>query len=299
MKLGYQKMRGSYKITLGDEVIEVDNIITNRGREEILNAIANDRRWAQSIAIGVGEVAATVDDTSLGFLTAGEDIQAAIIVPADDRVYFKTSLPEELQFKFSEIGCYGILFSTLVNPREGIGPVVSVFNALTEWISTLGTPVLDTINARVSSEGIAYDIAASETATGYLDINLDLSLVSNTTKIKLAYYCSNMADIILRFKTDDENYFTSDALPVVDGYQVGTIQKSSFTNVGTPSWETIARIEFEFAASASPAYVMLDALRYDTPTDPEENLLSRVVLGSPKEKLAGMTMDIEYAWELG
>lgn len=292
-------MKGIYKITIGDDVIYEENIITNRGREEILNSISTNKRWADSITVGVGSTSATINDLSLEFLITGTDIQTSIVVPSEDRVYFRAALPSDAQFKFTEIGCYNQVYSNLQNTRDGVGSMLAIFNSLMQWNDISGTYIVDSTNARASADGISYDIASSGTASGYVEIDLDLSTLLDSAELKLAYFNSNIADIILRFKNDDANYYSADTWSVANGYRVDKVQKGNFVATGSPDWSTIKKIEIEVDATASAGHFMLDALRFDTSAVTEQSLLSRVVLGSVKTKPAGKTMDIEYAWELG
>lgn len=279
-------MPGQYKVD--GELF--NNVVTTNGKLSILNSIAGKKSgFAASVMVGIGATAATVNDTSLQFLVAGASLATTIVDPVNEIIYFKTNLPASDQYIIYELGCYP---SSLDSSK--LGSLLMVFGANTQWTDLIGTSTLDTTNGRIGTGAIRYDIAASATGSGNAPLNIDLSGLAASTKIKLAYYVHNMTSVTLKFKVDSANYF-SYSYPVGSGYLINSANKSDFTSTGSPDWAKISSLEVVGVANGSGGFVIFDACRYDIPQGNQASgLLTRVVLGTPKTKIAGVTMDVEY-----
>ena len=292
-------MKGTYNIVIGGKSYECENVITEAGRIAMLRAISGQKAgWAESIVAGVGETAASDSDTDLVFSVTGGDINATIIDPINEKLYFKTSLPLQDEVTIYELGCYASNTLTTQSSESGGGSLILILSGNTAWTDVDGSHTLDTTNARVDGESISYTIAASDAATGYASFVSDLSFVPDAGRFKLAYYCDEISTLTVRFKVDDSNYFESSAWSVAAGYNVDSVLKSAFTATGAPSWTGIQTLEFEIAATATGGQISLDALRYELPVSEESNLLSRVVLPEPQIKLPGVPVDVEYVLEI-
>jgi hypothetical protein len=299
MILGWLKMQGIYKLTIGDRVYEYKNVITNAGRLGILRALSGQRRgWAAAIVAGIGATAATINDTALEFLYSGGDINATIIDPINEKLYFKASLPLQDEFTIYELGCYASNTLSTQSSESGGGALLAAFTSDSPWTDTTGTHVIDTTNNRVGPNSIGYTISASASAEGNLAYIADLSFIPTNTTFKFAYHTTGIADIAVRFKVDDSNYYEYAGYPVTDGYHIGVALKSDFVATGSPTWDQIQTLEIETTATVAGGTVSLDSLRYELPTSDESDLLSRVVLTTPQEKLPGVPLDIEYLLEL-
>lgn len=265
----------------------------------ILNAIAGRRLgFVESIVVGIGETVASITDESLVFEVSGADMTTAIVDPVNEKVYFKTVLPIDDQYIVYEIGC----FPNKILAARSAGSISSAllinFNSQTRWYDTTGSHTLGTTNNRLDVNSIQYSISGSATAKGYALVDLDLSYLPDETQFSFAYYASNLSDLIIRFKTDDSNYYSYNSLSVTNGYHISPFAKADFSTTGTPSWNDINSVEVEAIATASPGVVSLDGLRYDLTTGVNNDLLSRAVLTTPVVKMAGVTMDIEYVLDL-
>lgn len=292
-------MQGIYRITLGDKVCEYRNVITNTGRLGILRAISGQRQgWATAIVAGIGATAATANDTGLEFLYSGSDINATIIDPINEKLYFKASLPLEDEFTIYELGCYASNTLSTQSSESGGGSLLAAFTSDSVWTDLEGTHGTDLTNNRIGPDSISYAIAASASASGYLEYITDLLFIPTNATIKFAYYTTGIASIAVRFKVDDTNYYEYTGYPVTDGYHVGSALKSDYVAVGAPTWDQIQTLEIEATATIAGGSVSLDALRYEFPLSEESDLLSRVVLVTPQEKLPGVPLDIEYLLEL-
>lgn len=299
--LGWQKMQGTYRITLGDDVYEYKNIITDVGRLGLLYAVSGQKQgWAESIVAGIGETAATDNDTGLEYLVSGGDITTTIVDPINEKLYFKASLPLQDELTIYELGCYSSNTLSTQNSDSGGGSVITTFTSISNWTDVDGTHTVDTTNNRIGKDSIGYTIASSDTASGYLTYIADISSIPSNATIKFAYYTSGVTDILLRFKVDDSNYYEYAGWSVTDGYHIGSALKSDFTITGSPTWDQIQAIEISVVAGGSGGTVSLDGIRYELPLvmAADSTLLSRVVLIDPQEKLPGVSLDIEYLLEL-
>lgn len=292
-------MQGLYKLTIGDEVYQYKNVITNIGRLNLLYAVSGQRKgWAESIVAGIGATAATVNDTSLEYLAGGGDISTTIVDPVNEKLYFKSSLPLQDEYTIYELGCYASNTLSTQSSESGGGSSIAIFTSASNWTDSTGTHTLDTTNNRIGKDSIAYTISASAAAEGSLTYAADLSSVPLNASFKLAYYVTGIADLVLRFKVDASNYYEYDGWSVSNGYHIVSALKSDFVATGSPSWDQIQFIEVEITAGGSGGSVSLDALRYELPLTTDSALLSRVVLVTPQTKLPGVPLDIEYLLEL-
>jgi|SRR5687767_689382 len=292
-------MQGQYKIFVDGELLYIKNIITAEGRLAAINAIAGKRTgFAESIVVGIGSTAATADDKTLEFLVAGSSISTIITDPVNERIYFKSVLPAGDQYKIYELGCYSSGINAALQTGVSTGVLLNNFNGATTWTDVSGTHTLSAVNSRLDSDSIEYAITASGTVKGYATSAIDLSSLPDSTEFSLAYYVNNLADLIIRFKTDDTNYYSYNGLVVSNGYKIDKFLKSDFSATGSPNWASIVAIEIEATATGSPGTISLDGLRYDIVQAAGSGLVSRAVLSSPMEKLSGITMDIEYVLEL-
>jgi hypothetical protein len=299
MILGWQKMQGLYRITLGDKVYEYKNVITDIGRLGLLYAISGQRLgWATSIVAGIGNTAAASTDTGLEYLISGGDISTTIIDPVNEKLYFKSALPLQDEFKIYELGCYSSNTLSTQSSESGGGALIAILTSASNWNDTTGTHSLDTTNNRVGKDSIAYTISASASAEGHLDYIADLTSIPSNASFKFAYYVTGITDLVMRFKVDDSNYYEYDGWSVSNGYHISTALKSSFTSTGSPTWDQIQSIQIEITAGGSGGSVSLDAIRYELPLTTDSTLLSRVVLPTPQEKLPGVPLDIEYLLEI-
>lgn len=299
MMFEWQKMQGTYRLSIGTETYEYKNVITDNGRLALLQAISGQKQgWATSIVAGIGNTVATASDDRLNYLVTGGDISTTIIDPVNEKLYFKTSLPLQDELTIYELGCYSSNTLSTQSSESGGGGILALFTTDNEWVDLDGTSQPDTDNNRIGKDSISYDLTASDTASGYLSYIADLLFIPTNATFKLAYYTTGITDLVISFRVDDSNYFSYDGLAVGNGYHVDSVLKSGLVATGTPSWSDIQSIQFDVTAGGSGGSVSLDALRYELPIIEESNLLSRVVLGTPIAKLPGVPLDIEYVLEV-
>lgn len=291
-------VRGTYKLTTEDGIVVAKNIITNAGRASILNAVAGKSvGFATSLVAGIGSTTATINDTELEYAVGGNDINAVIADLVNEKLYFKATLPSADNYEIRELGCFSTNYTGAQNSFGAGSIALLVFGENTPWEDDTGISTLANTNNRIGAVSIQY--SAFSTAKGHTAFQQDLAILPDDATFDLAYYVNSISDLILRFKFDDSNYFECATWPVTNGYNIAKVAKSTFTVTGTPSWDNLTVLEVE--ATGTAATLSLDALRYTVPVVSEainSSLLSRVVLTTPQQKLAGVSMDIEYMLEL-
>lgn len=291
-------MQGHYKLTIGDQSWSFKNIVTDAGKRSILNVLAGKKMGlVGSVVVGIGATAATEDDLKLDFLVGGADINVVIVDPVNKKLYFKATLPVQDQYTIYEFGALENSFMGAQQSPDSGGLIIATLSSETNWTDTTGTHTTDTTNSRIGVDSLGYTLSASATGKGYTPLVQDLSFLPDSSSFTFAYYVTGIADVIVRFKVDDSNYYQANTWPVTNGYQISSVLKSAFTTTGSPTWDAIRYLELEAVAGGSGGSVFYDAIRYNRPVGDENNLLSRVVLGTPKNKIAGVQADIEYMLE--
>ncbi len=246
--------------------------------------------------VGIGATAPTVDDTGLDFAIEGATILNTMVDDVNNRIYFKTSLPVEKQYKIYELGCYAASASTAKQYQQN--SLIMSFGELTSWTDTSGTHTLNSTNTRIGSSSIRYSLASAGVGRGSTPFQINLDQLPSYAKFKLAYFANNIANIKVRFKTTDSDYYEATVVPGTNNaYNITSVLKSDFVATGVPTWSNITIVEVQSTATGSAGTIDLDAIRYDVATTGDSLLLSRALSASPVLKPAGSTMDVEYLLE--
>jgi hypothetical protein len=260
-------VQGLYKIyNNGILTHQVKNIITKQGKNRIRQILAGKTTgFASSILVGIGETTPTVDDVSLDFSVEGANILNTMVDDVNNKVFFKTSLPVEKQYKIHELGCFAADGTTAKEYQQN---------------------------------SIKYTLLAAEVGRGSTPFQIGLEQLPPYAVFKFAYHSSNIADIKFRLKTTSVDYYESTIVPDVNNsYNISSVLKSDFDIVGSPSWSSITELEIQVTADATDGAIDLDCIRYDVNSSVNSALLSRALPSSPILKPAGSTMDIEYLIE--
>lgn len=289
-------MQGLYRIYCDGSLInETSNLITTEGKKKVRQILAGKTTgFASSILVGVGETAPTVDDTELKFTVDGENILNTMVDDVNNKIYFKTSLPVDKQYKIYELGCYAASATTAKQQNS----LILTLGELTTWTSSSGTHSLNSTNTRVGASSIRYSLLAAGVGRGSTPYQISLDQLPSNTVFKVGYFANNIANIKVRFKTTSSDYFEATIVPGTNNaYNISLVNKSDFVETGSPLWSNITIVEIQATATGSAGTVNLDAIRYDVPTTAATLLLSRALPSSPVLKPAGSTMDIEYLLE--
>lgn len=282
---------------MDNEIVYEDNLITTAGKALALNVLAGKRiGFVNSIVVGIGSQAATTADKALEFEAGTADITTVLVDTVNEKIYYKASLSDRDNYLINELGCLAnnALSANVASGRQA--GILYNFNELATWIDDAGTHTLSPTNSKIDTSSIQYSFN-NTTVTGHANMPIDLSLLPADTKFSFAYHSTDVDDLILNLKTDDSNYYTVDSWSISNGYHIATANKSDFVATGSPNWNNITSIEVSAVANTA-AVISLDAIRYDSNPTEESSLLSRAVLSTPKQKLAGVTMDVEYVLDL-
>ena len=137
---------------------------------------------------------------------------------------------------------------------------------------------------------------------------LDLSGYTATDSLSLAYNQenTNLDSITFKFYSSDSSYYSATfagAASVTEPNKIAKVLFSTLTaNNAYADLSSIIKIGVVVTAKSSgQAVVYLDALRIDDEDTFNANfgLISRSVLSSPLEKIAGKPVDVEYRINLG
>lgn len=291
-------MQGLYNIFLdGNHIYQAKNIITTQGKNRVRQILAGKTSgFASSILVGVGSTTPTVNDTTLDFAIEGATILNTMVDDVNNKIFFKTSLPVAKQYKIYELGCYAADSSTAKQYQSN--SLLLSFGELTNWTDTSGTHSLNSTNTRIGTFSIRYSLAAAGVGRGSTPYQISIDQLPPYAVFKLAYFANNIANIKVRFKNTDTDYYEGTFTPGTNNaYNITSVAKSAFTITGSPTWSNISSVEVQATATGSTGTIDLDSLRYDVSTTGDSLLLSRALPVSPVLKPAGSTMDIEYLLE--
>lgn len=307
----------------GVEIGRSSNLITKFGKRFLTEHLAGIVSFNyKDIALGISgstEYALADTNSRLGFEFYKSQVNfGSIDIQPNESGYtysviYKTTLPQDLVGTIKEIGLYP---GGRTSKNTFDSKFISTFENNLEWKDAEGfnPPITDLISPRVGNYLMQLGISAGDTtnvskeyksATGTFDLsgystNDTLTLAfnkadSNSTKIRVKFY-SSLTDY---FYAD----FTISALSVGNKILEVSLADVFDSSSGTPDSTSISHIGIELTrtSTASASNVYLDALRInDEDTfDPTYGIISRSVLTTPIEKLAGRPIDIEYKLNLG
>lgn len=272
-------------------------MITAQGKTFFKRAVAGQGGIVGAVAIGIGNAAASLNDTKLQFEFARVPVDLTAFDFQTDKIIFKGTLPEEAGGRIYEIG----IFTMQDNPAAGVGNnrIITTFDSDTEDWGTSAAFVSAT--HRIGSDALVATPAANATTSlvlSNLGIDLSDSLSSDTFTFAYNVDNSNAATIRLRFRTNSTNYYEHVISSPTTGYKLQSFTKGSLAVVGTPDWLDINEIEIQVTSTAGgAASVWFDGLRIDDTSSvtPEYGLVARFVVSPEVIKSEGVEFDIEYA----
>lgn len=271
-------------------------MITNKGKELISRYVAGrGESWAGAIELGVGETAATVNDTSLVYPFTRVPIDYIDFDPTTYVVTARATVPQEVVGVFHEIG----VFSEEDFPEGEFGHT-TIFNFTDDTTYQVTNGTLTSDNVRLGDQ--AYKLSAPNGGTaeirGFAVAN-DYSSYTGNDVFNLAYFYTNTGgapSINVRFETTLTDYFLHSFTPTT-GYNIETFTRDSVSQVGNPSWASIGSIYFEVTAQAD---VTLDGIAIeDTINFPTYGMVAREVLSPEIVKASGAEREITFTLTLG
>lgn len=297
----------------GVEIYRSSNVVTKFGKRFLTNFIAGRSSFNEkSIAIGIDGTPATENDTRLGleFYRTPVEFGSTDINTVDGvstySVIYKATLPQSLAGVVHEVGLYP---QNTISLNNYDSKFLAGFDSQLDWYdSSQSSPEYVAENSRVGENVLEFLSGNDESKEYFSNINsLDLSGYSINDTIKFSYYQNdtNLSSIKIKlYSSNSDYYLASVATGSEIGYQISDdIPMSEFLNnpVGNPNVSDITKIGIEiFPTSGEQTSIGADALRInDEDTfNPIYGIISRSVLNTPLNKLAGRQVDIEYRLDL-
>ena len=304
-------MRGFYRIYKGDTLIcEQNNALTIVGRSLILKSLLGlIPSVGGSIAVGVHNQANPspdannlIDLNTMSFSIGQSPVQLATLDRTDsvDSLVFKTTINDPLKYTIYEVGLYP---ESIENQIVQFSDLL-LFNGESDDGWTEGSTELSskTTGSRMISEDLAnasYRIGneavyiASGSTVFSTVFSKNFTQYSDKDLLKLAVDPeSTSGTLLIKFETDNSNYYSKSFTISSGGYQILSCTKDSILATGTPSWSNINKVSITMTSTA----LVLDGIKFDDTDNVDINygLVSRTALSTPIQKSAGEPITIEY-----
>ena len=275
----------------------------------------------KDLAFGIDSTAvkSNGNDTRLGFefyripVTFGSiDIQTDGSGNSTYAVVYQATIPQDVAGIVKEIGLYPGLKSSVNNYDSKF---IADFENNSMWIKSDGaTPELvSSTTSSVKPRAGAYLSKVSVNPSQSKEFicsysGLDLSGYTSSDSISLAYNQedTNLESIVFKLYSSDTSYYSATfagEASVTETNKIGKVLFSTLVaNNALADLSSIIKIGVVVTCKSSAATVVyLDALRIDDEDTFNANfgLISRSVLASPIEKVAGKPVDVEYRINLG
>lgn len=305
-------MIGIYKVYEDGKLIrEVKNKLTLLGRSNALSTMLGlTQSFAGSMGIGISSAANTplsgsfLDKTDLDFGVGKYPITASSLGlnGSKDVLVYTARITDPSRYDIYELGLYSNQLNgsvdvdslTLFNFESG-DSLKEGTHYLDETYSPRNAIVLDNvINYRIGSNAVKL---LKDGLITYSDSPIDLSSFYEYDSLKLAFYSSGDPTVTIKFYSGENNYATYSSFNgAANSYNIISALKKSGTTNGNVDWSNITQIDISVSGS-NGEFVILDGLRVskDKPIDSIDGLVSRAVLDTKIEKLAGSIIDIEYS----
>jgi len=300
-------------------------MITKFGKRFLTSYLAGVSEFtSKDIALGIGNTAATANDTKLEFefyrlpVTLGSFDITQTGGTSENPVFsytaiYKATIPQDISGVISELGLYPGLRTSTNNYESKF---ITSFENNINWLdSSNNTPILranstsPSFTSKIGENMVQIDVNQS-TDKEYKNsiVNLDLSGYSVNDSLSIAYKKNdnNVTKIRVKLYSSTTQYYYADFTPASGtGDKIQSISMSSvFSNVSAtaPDPTNITQVGIEVTAGAGGATtVYFDGLRInDEDTfDPSYGLIARSILTTPLQKPSGRPVDIEYKLQLG
>ena len=294
------------------EIYRSKNLLTKFGKRYITQYLAGQSNTnLKDIALGVGSIAATVNDTQLGFefyrspvSMSSIDIQTNSSTGVSTYgVVYKTTVPVDVAGIISEVGLFP---AVSLNSTDYASNSISTFEDNQSWADSTGAYPTSVTNPfpKIGTSYLSIGAAASQSKEYFNSFNIDVSGYSALDSLTLAYYQSdtNLDYVFVRMYDSSNSYYEIRySGDLSTGYKVKSLTLnnlySSGFGSGTPDQSSIVKISCGVKAKSSGATAALfDGMRINDEDSfrTDYGLISRSVLTSPITKSLGKQMVIEY-----
>jgi len=297
-------------------------LITKFGKRFLTSYLAGMiSSQTKDLAFGIDSTAVQTNgnDTRLGFEFYRVPVSFGSIEIQTDgsgnstySVVYQATIPQDVSGIIKEIGLYPNTKSSINNYDSKF---IADFENNLMWFKSDGSnPELialttSSVKPRVGTYFSKVAVSASQSVEFLCAYSgLDLSGYTASDSLSLAYNQenTNLESIVFKFYSSDSSYYSATftgAASVTEPNKIAKVLFSTLTaNNVYADLTSIIKIGIVITAKSSgQAVVYLDALRLDDEDTFDANfgLISRSVLSSPVEKIAGKPVDIEYRINLG
>jgi hypothetical protein len=294
------------------EIYRSKNLLTKFGKRYLTQYLAGQSNTnLKDIALGVGSIAATVNDTQLGFefykspvSMSSIDIQTSSSTGVTTYgVVHKTTIPVDVAGIINEIGLFP---SVSLGSTDYASNSISTFEDNQSWTDSAGAypTSITTPFPKIGSSYLSIGANASQLKEYFYNFNIDVSGYSALDSLTLAYYQSdlNLDYVFVRMYDSNNNYYEIRyAGDLSVGYKIKSLTLnnlySSGLGLGTPDQTSIVKISCGVKAKSSGATsALFDGMRINDEDSfrTDYGLISRSVLANPITKSLGKQMVIEY-----
>jgi hypothetical protein len=296
----------------GKEIGRTKNLLTKYGKRFLTSYLAGAVPFDnKDIAIGIGNTAASVNNTQLEFEFYRSAVNLGSIDIQTDSgtgvstyaVVYKTTIPSDVVGNIYEIG----LFPTATDGNSDYSSrFISTFENNLNWLddSGLSATTVTTPSPRIGNTWFSISATSNSSNKYSLSTPFDLTGYSQNDSLTLAFkqQDTNLDYVFVRFYSSLTDYYemrfagNSSLLNKVTTSLLSNLYSSGFTS-GSPDSESIIKISIGAKAKSSGATtVLLDGLRInDEDTfNTYSSIISRSVLSNPIVKSYGREIDVEY-----
>lgn len=294
------------------EIYRSKNLLTKFGKRYITQYLAGQSNTnLKDIALGVGSIAATVNDTQLGFefykspvSMSSIDIQTSPSTGVSTYgVVYKTTIPVDVAGIINEVGLFPSVFLTSTDYASNS---ISTFEDNQSWADLTGAYPISVTSPfpKIGTSYLSIGAASLQSKEYFNNFNIDVSGYSALDSLSLAYYQSdtNLDYVFVRMYDSSNRYYEIRyAGDLSTGYKVKSLALnnlySSGFGSGTPDQTAIVKISCGVKAKSSGATTALfDGMRINDEDSfrTDYGLISRSVLANPITKSLGKQMVIEY-----
>ena len=294
----------------GIEVARSKNIITNNGKEQIINYLSRQNsEYGSRIVLGCGSSTPAATDEFVGFEMFPTPVQFKTVdyTQTPTQVVFRTTLPSTFKGVVYEAGLSttgGVNLSDLNDVNDNQEIFATFDQDYESWELSSGVTfhandLEGTPRLRVGDSGLEFVVPSSSVkqSTWYGATPLDYLISSD--KIKIAFHVSGSipSSIGIKMAVDSLNYFqyTIPSASISLGYNIVTINFAQLSRVGDPNIENTQELSVIVSSGASATTVTMDAMRFDQYSNVDKPVLvSRSLLTTPLVVEGGVPFDVEY-----
>ena len=279
----------------GIEVARSTNIITNNGKEQIINYLSRQNsEYGSRIILGCGSSTPAATDDFVGFEMFPTPVQFKTVdyTQTPTQIVFRTTLPSTFKGVVYESGLStagGVNMSDLNDVNDNPDIFATFDPDYESWELSSGVTVHNndlegTPRLRVGDSGLEFVVPSSSVKQSTWYGATPIGYLISSDKIKIAFHVSGSVpnSVGVKMAVDSLNYFQY------------TIPSSSIS-LGYPNIENTQELSVIVTSGASATTVTMDAMRFDQYSNIDKPVLvSRSLLSTPLVVEGGVPFDVEY-----